>query len=62
MWGGCVAFDDIDFLERDYVPDSKWPITHDDIKSWYVKVQPAEYLLSVTLRFLRPLPMNWALM
>jgi choline dehydrogenase-like flavoprotein len=44
MWGGrCVAFDDIDFLERDYVPDSKWPITHDDIKSWYVKT--AEYLL-----------------
>lgn len=44
MWGGrCVAFDDIDFLEREYVPDSKWPITHDDIKPWYVT--SAEYLL-----------------
>jgi len=43
-WGGrCVAFDDIDFRERPFVPNSAWPITHDDIKPWYGRA--AEYLL-----------------
>jgi choline dehydrogenase-like flavoprotein len=35
-WGGrCVAFDDVDFLDRDFVPDARWPIKHDSIRPWY---------------------------
>jgi choline dehydrogenase-like flavoprotein len=45
MWGGrCVPFDDIDFLGRDYVPNSKWPISHKDVRPLYAKA--AEYLLA----------------
>jgi hypothetical protein len=43
-WGGrCVPFDDIDFVERDHVPYSTWPINHGEIKPWHAKA--AEYLL-----------------
>jgi choline dehydrogenase-like flavoprotein len=36
LWGGrCVAFEPIDFEERDYVPDSAWPIRIDDVAPWY---------------------------
>jgi len=43
-WGGrCVAFDEIDFAPRPYVPHSAWPIVHDDVKPWYARA--AEYLL-----------------
>jgi choline dehydrogenase-like flavoprotein len=43
-WGGrCVPFDDIDFQERPFVPNSSWPIGHDEITPWYGKA--AEYLL-----------------
>ncbi|QCL97951.1 GMC oxidoreductase [Agrobacterium tumefaciens] len=36
LWGGrCVAFDDIDFLKRPHVPNSGWPISHDDISRYY---------------------------
>jgi choline dehydrogenase-like flavoprotein len=43
-WGGrCVAFDDIDWLDRDFIPDAHWPITHDEIRPWYK--QAAKYLL-----------------
>ena len=42
-WGGrCVAFDDVDFEARSYVPNSGWPIRHEDIKPYYL--QAAEYL------------------
>ena len=42
-WGGrCVAFDDVDFEARAYVPNSGWPIRHEDIQPWYL--QAAEYL------------------
>jgi choline dehydrogenase-like flavoprotein len=35
-WGGrCVEFDDIDFEPRDFVPDSGWPLGHDEIKPFY---------------------------
>jgi choline dehydrogenase-like flavoprotein len=31
-WGGrCVFLDDIDFQQREYVPDSGWPIDFDDL-------------------------------
>jgi choline dehydrogenase-like flavoprotein len=43
-WGGrCVAYDDVDFIERHFVPESHWPISHEDIKPWYR--QACEYLL-----------------
>jgi choline dehydrogenase-like flavoprotein len=43
-WGGrCVAFDDVDFRERAYVPESGWPIRHDEVKPWYARA--SEYLL-----------------
>ena len=35
-WGGrCVAFDEVDFMDRDFVLDAHWPIRHDDIRPWY---------------------------
>lgn len=37
-WGGrSVPFDDIDLETRSWVPDSGWPITHDEIRPWYSK-------------------------
>jgi choline dehydrogenase-like flavoprotein len=43
LWGGrCVAFDDIDFAERDHVPYGGWPLTHDAIRPWYATA--ARYL------------------
>ena len=42
-WGGrCVAYDDVDWLDRDFVPDAHWPVTHDEIRPWYKPA--AEYL------------------
>ena len=42
-WGGrCVAYDDIDWLDRPFVADAHWPLTHDDIRPWYAPA--AEYL------------------
>jgi choline dehydrogenase-like flavoprotein len=44
IWGGrCVAFDDIDWVHRDYVADARWPMGHDEIRPWYARA--AEYLL-----------------
>jgi len=35
-WGGwCRPFDPIDFSRRDWVPNSGWPITHDELAPWY---------------------------
>lgn len=32
IWGGrCVPYDPVDFLPREHVPNSGWPITHDEI-------------------------------
>ncbi len=43
-WGGrCVAYDDVDFARRDFVPDSSWPIAHDSIHPWYAIA--SKYLL-----------------
>ncbi|MGA8670341.1 MAG: GMC oxidoreductase [Terracidiphilus sp.] len=43
-WGGrCVAYDDIDWIDRDFVPEAHWPLHHNDIRPWYE--QAAEYLL-----------------
>lgn len=43
-WGGrCVAYDDIDWMDREFVADSHWPIEHKEIRPWYK--QAAKYLL-----------------
>jgi choline dehydrogenase-like flavoprotein len=36
VWGGrCVPFDPIDFEKRSYLPGSGWPITYEDVLSYY---------------------------
>lgn len=38
VWGGrCVPFDPIDFEERSWIPNSGWPIKHDDLKGYIAK-------------------------
>lgn len=37
-WAGmCAPFDDIDFKQRDWIPDSGWPITKKDLDPFYAK-------------------------
>jgi choline dehydrogenase-like flavoprotein len=36
IWGGrCVPLDPIDFEPRDYIPDSGWPISYDEVARHY---------------------------
>lgn len=43
MWGGrCVSYEPVDFEQRDFVPDSDWPIGFSAIEPWRAKAQ--EYL------------------
>jgi hypothetical protein len=52
-WGGrCVAYDDVDWIERDYVADARWPLRHEEIRPWYAPA--AEYLLCGSDRFCLP--------
>jgi len=38
IWGGRAALlDEIDFVRRDWVPGSGWPISRDDLMPWYRK-------------------------
>ena len=54
MWSGrCVAFDDVDWMPRDFVADARWPIRHDEIRPWYARA--SEYLLCGTEPFLVPI-------
>jgi choline dehydrogenase-like flavoprotein len=37
-WAGmCSPFDQIDFKKRDWVPDSGWPITREDLDPYYAR-------------------------
>lgn len=39
-WGGlCTKLDPIDFKERSWVPESGWPITFDDLNSYFERAQ-----------------------
>lgn len=39
-WAGmCSPFDPIDFMEREWVPNSGWPITKKDLDPFYIKAQ-----------------------
>src|ERR1700722_9951152 len=36
VWGGrCVPFDPIDFERRDYIANTGWPITYEDVARFY---------------------------
>jgi choline dehydrogenase-like flavoprotein len=36
MWGRCcVPYDNVDFTDRIYAGDARWPIAHDEISAWY---------------------------
>ncbi|GAA1787802.1 GMC family oxidoreductase [Pseudarthrobacter sulfonivorans] len=40
MWGGrCVTYESVDFEQRDFVPDSDWPIDFSAIEPWRAKAQ-----------------------
>jgi hypothetical protein len=35
-WGGrCVAYDDIDWMDRQFVADAHWPISHAEVRPFY---------------------------
>ncbi|MCP2032788.1 choline dehydrogenase-like flavoprotein [Okibacterium sp. HSC-33S16] len=58
LWGGrCVTFEPIDFERRDFVPDSDWPLTLDDITPW--QAAAADYLDCGQARF-RTAKADWA--
>lgn len=67
-WAGfCSSFDDIDFVKRDWVPESGWPITKKDLDPFYAKAQevlklgPYEYDLEYWQKQfpnLNPFPLN----
>lgn len=52
-WGGrCVAYDEIDWMPRDFVADASWPVDRTEIEPWY---GPAtQYLLCGTDTFSIP--------
>ena len=36
IWGGrCIPFDPIDFEDRDWIPNSEWPITYEQAARYY---------------------------
>ena len=38
IWGGrCVPYDRVDFARRDYIPDSSWPVTYEEIEKYFPK-------------------------
>lgn len=54
-WSGrSVAFDDVDFMDRDFVPQARWPFSHDSIRPWYKLA--SRYLLCGNGSFSSPFP------
>ncbi|MEO9050320.1 MAG: hypothetical protein ABI280_00905, partial [Ginsengibacter sp.] len=40
-WGGfCSPLEHIDFIKRDWMPNSGWPIKRDDLDPFYIRTQP----------------------
>ena len=36
IWGGrCVPYDPIDFAQRNYIPDSDWAVTYEEISAYF---------------------------
>ncbi|MCZ6863719.1 MAG: GMC family oxidoreductase [Alphaproteobacteria bacterium] len=49
VWGGrCFLFDPIDFEKRDYVPDSGWPVTRDEMLPYYERAHTWCHIGSMT--------------
>lgn len=43
-WGGrCVAYDDVDWVSRDFVTDAGWPLSLAELMPWYQRA--ADYML-----------------
>ncbi len=39
IWGGrCIPYDPVDFDHRRYVPHSSWPITYEDLETYFQRV------------------------
>jgi choline dehydrogenase-like flavoprotein len=67
-WSGlCSPFDNIDFVKRDWVPDSGWPLSRKDLDPFYaraheyLKLGPYEYEFSYWQREvpnLNPFPLD----
>lgn len=54
-WGGrCVAYDAVDWMERGFVAEARWPIAEADVRPHYARA--AEYLLCGSDEFLAPYP------
>lgn len=52
-WGGrCVAYDDVDWMDRDFVQDAHWPLKHDELRPWYKRA--TEYMLCGSDQFSIP--------
>lgn len=53
LWGGrCVPYNAVDFMKRDFVPESDWPIRCEDIEPWYKRA--CEYMLCADDTFQMP--------
>lgn len=40
LWGGgCIPLGDSDMTPRDWVPDSGWPLRHEELAPWYEKAR-----------------------
>lgn len=71
-WAGyCATFDPIDFVKRDWVPDSGWPITREELDPFYARANeklqlgPYNYDLAFwqqQLPNLNPLPLDPSVM
>ena len=53
-WGGrCVRYDAVDWMQRDFVPESRWPIGPEEVTRW---TQRAAEILNCGERFDIPYP------
>ncbi len=53
-WGGmCAPYDPIDFVKRDWVPESGWPISREELDPFYARahktLQLGPYNLNLTI-------------
>ncbi|MDP8986237.1 MAG: GMC family oxidoreductase [Pseudomonadota bacterium] len=60
IWGGrCIPFDPIDFEARDFMPNSGWPISYDDLSPLYPQAnricEAGDFAYTVSETFTRPL-------
>lgn len=61
LWGGrCVALDPVDFERRDYVENSGWPISYEDVARYYPRAMhycdAGEFDFKVSGSLARPSP------